>query len=45
MKIKKSQYSIWAPIIRRKVNEEKIKKEENGKELTREERKSIIEMS
>ena len=42
MKIKKSQYSIWAPIIRKKVNEEKIKKEENGKELTREERKSII---
>lgn len=42
MKIKKSQYSIWAPIIRKKVNEEKIKKEENGEELTREERKSII---
>ncbi len=42
MKIKKSQYSIWAPIIRKKVNEEKIKKEENGEELTKEERKSII---
>lgn len=42
MKERKSQYSIWAPIIRKKIEEEKIKKEENGEKLTKEERRGII---
>ena len=42
MKERKSQYSIWAPIIRKKIEEEKTKKEENGEKLTKEEIKNII---
>lgn len=44
MKEKKSQYSIWAPMIRKKIADEKIKKEENGERLTKDERKKIIKV-